>query len=165
MADEQLLRSILKQSGLENKDILGKTQEILRKLTMKLSLGALNKAEGCRYMIAIELACNLLGLPVDTKTFVLPKSTSQKVYQEGLITCKNILQLKNESDCIVKLAVQYGSDTVSQARGIFDAYKNSQLDKSDKSCRSSVDSNTAVCQAAAFFVAANIYNKVRLSFT
>jgi hypothetical protein len=165
MADEQLLRGILKHAGLENKDILVKTQEILRKLTMKLSLGALSKAEGCRYIIAIELACNLLGLPVDIKMFVLPKSTSQKIYQEGLITCKNILQMKNESDCIVKLAVQYGStDSVSQARGILDAYRISQLEKSERS-RSSIDSNTAVCQAAAFFIAANIHNKVRLPVT
>jgi hypothetical protein len=166
MADEQLIKGFLKHAGLEDdKNIYGKTQEMIRKLKLKVSLGTLKKAEGCRYIIAIELACNLLDLPIDKEKFVFPKSISRKVYQEGLIICKNILGLKNEIDCISKLAVQYGSESVPQARVILEKYKSNQLDTLDENRRSATDDNGAVCQAAAYYIASSIHNKVRFPVT
>lgn len=162
MADTRLIILAINNAGLEENCVLGKTEEILRKLLTKMPLGTLKKAEACRHIIAVEIACNALHLQVDRDKLITSSLISKKVYQDNLLTCKNMLGIKHESDCMSILAVRYGSHFTSRARGILNVYKEKSLDKLDKSRQSSNDSNSAVCQAAAFYIASHHYDNVSL---
>lgn len=150
--NEIYLKTTIQKAGLDVDGVLAKTQEILRKLKIKAPIGCLHRAELGRHVIAIEIACVVLSLPFDKVKLTAQAPITFKIYQESLIHCKNLLNLQLDSDTMFKLACQYGATYKLPAYKILEQYKLLYIDKLDKN-RFAVDVNSAVCQAAAFYIA------------
>jgi hypothetical protein len=159
MSEEKLLGMAITNCGLAIHSVIGKVQEILRMLRIRVPIGQLKKAEICRHLFAIEIACQLLNLPVEKSKLVSQAPASFKIYQEGLINCKRQLEVKNECDIMQMLAVKFGTTLKSAALNVLDRYEKLYIEKLDKNRRRYVSINLPECQAAAFYIVAT-KNKV-----
>jgi origin recognition complex subunit 6 len=155
MASDAIIPSVIRAAGIDEGRSLGKSREILRLLNMKMPVGCLKKAETCRHVLAIEIACRLLNIDFNKDRLLSQALVQPKVYQEALVSCKNILNLKWESASVVDvLAVQFGLQLKPLAFHVLDQYKTRYVDKLDKVRQQYIDISAPVYQAAAFFVAA-----------
>ena len=161
MSEERYLTDAIFKAGLTVHLVLGKAQEILRKLHIKLPVGNLKKAEICRSLIAIEVACSILNIQLDKAKLMAQVSISPKLYQEGLINCKQVLKVQRDSDVTQKLAVHFGFHLKSSVHDVLEKYKRDYIDKLHPNQRALVDIKSSVCQAAAFYVV-GIRNKVNI---
>ena len=161
MSEERFLLEAILKAGLTDNLIIGKTQEILRKLLLKLPVGSLKKAEICRGLIAIEIACSFLNTSLDKVKLMAQVSITPKIYQEGLIKCKQVLKVQRDSDVTQKLAVHFGVHLKCLVQDTLGQYKINYIDKLHPNQRALVDINSAVCQAAAFYVV-GVKSKVSL---
>ena len=159
MSEEKLLGMAVANAGLAINSVIGKAQEILRMLRIRVPIGQLKKAEICRHLFAIEIACQLLNLPVEKSKLVSQAPVSFKIYQEALINCKRQLEVKNEYDVMQMLAVKFGTTLKSAALNVLDRYEKLYIEKLDKNRRRLVSINLPECQAAAFYIVAT-KNKV-----
>jgi hypothetical protein len=163
MSEEKLIEMAITNCGLAIHSVVGKVQEILRMLRIRVPSGQLKKAEICRHLFAIEIACQLLNLSVEKSKLVSQAPVSFKIYQEGLINCKRQLEVKNEYDIMQMLAVKFGTTLKSAALNVLDRYEKLYIEKLDKNRRRLVSINLPECQAAAFYIVATknkVMNKV-----
>ena len=128
-------------------------------LRIRVPIGQLKKAEICRHLFAIEIACQLLNLPIEKSKLVSQAPISFKIYQEALINCKRQLEIKNDYDVMQMLAVKFGATLKSAAHDVLDRYQKLYIEKLDKNRRRLVNINLPECQAAAFYIVA-MKNKV-----
>lgn len=161
MSEERFLLDAISKTGLTDNLIIGKTQEMLRKLSTKLPVGSLKKAEICRGFIAIEMACCSLNVPLDKVKLMAQVPITPKIYQEGLIKCKQVLKVQRDAEVTQKLAVHFGVNLKCLVQDTLGQYKMNYIDKLHPNQRVLVDINSAVCQAAAFYVV-SVRSKVSL---
>jgi hypothetical protein len=163
--DDGIIRRALAAADLNPDLVLGKTRELFRLLQMKMPLGCLKKAEACRHIIAIELSCRVLRIPFDKSKLMSQAPVNQSIYQEALISCKNVLNMKwDAGSAIDVLSVQYGVQIQGQANSNLETYRKAYIDKLDKSRQAHIDLNSPPYQAAAFILAAKmkkVYNLTR----
>ena len=161
MSQDKRISDAIFKAGLSVHLVLGKTQELLRMLTIKLPVGRLKQAELCRHLIAIEIACLVLNLPLDKKKLIEQSDVNSKIYLEGLRQCKQVLKIQRESDVLQRLAVNFGIHLKPAATSLLEQYKKLYVDKLPMNQQALVDINSAVCNAAAFFIIGQ-KNKVSL---
>lgn len=159
MSEEKLIGTAITNSGLAIHSVMGKVQEILRMLRIRVPIGQLKRAEMCRHLFAIEIACQLLNLPLEKSKLLSQAPVSFKIYQEALINCKRQLEVKNEYDVMQMLAVKFDTTLKSAALSVLDRYEKLFIEKLDKNRRRLVSINLPECQAAAFYIVAT-KNKV-----
>lgn len=114
----------------------------------------------CRLLIAIEIACQVLGLSLDKPKLLAQASINAKSYQEALVNCKRALMIRSESETMHMLAVQYGSHLQNPANDVLELYKRHYIDKLDRNRQALVNITSSVCQAAAFYIV-GMKSKVR----
>lgn len=164
MSEGILVSDAIARSGLDTRLVLRKAQETLRMLKIKLPVGNLKKAEMCRHLIAIEIACQVLGLNLDKPKLLAQASINAKNYQEALVYCRQALMIRSDRDTMQKLAVQYGSHLQNAANDVLELYKRLYIDKLDRNRQALVNINSSVCQAAAFYIV-GMKSKVRLQLS
>ena len=154
MQDSQELRDVILNAGIDPLLIMDKTKEFLRLLQMKLPAGCLQKAEACRHIIAIELACRVENVPFEKSRLLRLSSVNTNEYKRSLNTCKTVLNLTWNAVAIFHvLAIQYGDDLKDIAQNILTEYKLSQSN-SGKFRTINLDVTSSLYQSAAFFLAA-----------
>ena len=80
---------------------------------------------------------------------------NSKVYQDTLLKCKNVLNLKWESSSVIDvLAVQFGLHLKAVASTVLEQYRVLYVDKLETIRQAHVDLTSPVYQAAAFYVGA-----------
>lgn len=176
MLDERLIRDAISKCGLSQSvpQVIEKTKEMLRIMNIKMPTGYLKKAEICRHLYAIEHACQALGLSFDKTKLQEQAPVTKKIYLEGLMSCSqidttaarqnlhvNLPGNKGQLLVLSRLAIHYGHDLQTAARHILMQYKKIYIDKLPENQQSLVNINSAVCQAAAFYVAGT---KTKVSF-
>lgn len=141
-------------AGIDPLLIMDKTKEFLRLLQMKLPAGCLQKAEACRHIIAIELACRVENVPFEKSRLLRLSSVNANEYKRSLNTCKTVLNLTWNAVAIFHvLAIQYGDDLRAEAQNILSEYKLTQSN-SGKFRTINLDVTSSLYQSAAFFLAA-----------
>ena len=154
MEKDSTLCLVFTAVGIRDMSVLAKTKEVLRLLNMRMPCGALKKAEVCRHIIAIEIACRLLNVSFDKNKLVLQSTLKMKSYQEALISCKNVLKVKWQTANIMDvLSVQFGVQHKTAAYSLLDKYQTEYVDKLNTNRQSFVDISSPVYQAAAYYIA------------
>ena len=155
MADEIAMRMAIDNALIDSSLVMGKAREILRLLNMRMPSGCLKKAEACRHIIAIEIACRMTNISFDKNKLVAQAPVNSKVYQDTLLKCKNVLNLKWEASSVIDvLAVQFGLQLKTVATTVLEQYRVLYVDKLEKIRQAHVDLTSPVYQAAAFYVGA-----------
>jgi hypothetical protein len=153
--DDRTILNALERAGLDSSVLLGKTKELLRLLQMKMPIGCLKKAEACRHIIAIEIACRMLKVPFEKIKLTQQAFVHLPVYQEALISCKNVLKLQFDAASVIDvLSVQYGSQLRVQATKFLEDFKLHYVESLDISRQAHIDLTAPAYQAAAFILAA-----------
>ena len=159
MSQDRFVEDSVLKAGLSVHLVIGKVQEILRLLKMKIPVGYLKSAEMCRHLVAIKIACAVLDISVDEAKLMAQSPISSKHFQEALIHCKRVLKIRSDADTMQKLTVQFGSHVQTAANEILEIYNTFYIERLDKNRQSLVNTRSPECQAAAFYIAA-IKNKV-----
>ena len=159
MSQDKFVEDSVLKAGLAVNLVVGKAQEILRLLKIKIPIGYLKNAEMCRHLIAIKIACAALNIAVDEARLMAQSPISSKNFQEALINCKRVLKIRSDADTMQKLAVQFGSHIQTAAHEILGIYNKFYIERLDKNRKSLVNTSSSECQAAAFYIA-GVKNKV-----
>ena len=159
MSQDRYIEDSILKAGLNVKSVIGKVQEILRMLKIKIPIGYLKNAEMCRHLIAIKIACAVLNISVDEAKVMAQSPISSRNFQEALINCKRVLKIRSDADTMQKLAVQFGSHIQTAAQEILESYNTFYIARLDKNRQSLVNTRSSECQAAAFYIA-GMKNKV-----
>ena len=152
-----MVTDLVTQAAQDVKDVdvvVSRANTLLRQMEYKVPR-VLNKAEGCRVVLAVELAFRSEGRPFD-KALLCQRagSLSQKEYQHAINLSAKLLQLSlNRVPAIEILSVQIDATLRAPALAVLDDYNRLYVSKLDSARRSHVDLSSAVYQAAAFVVA------------
>ena len=159
MSDKRLFADAISKIGLSDPQVIQKAKEMLRIMKNTIPPGHLETAENFRHLYAIELACKALSLSFDKTKLHEQVTIEHQLYHVGLLWCNHLTRFNQLSAperkmrVIWRLAVWNKVNLPSAALDILSHYKKIYIDKLPKSQQSHLKINSAVCQAAAFFVA------------
>ena len=131
-----------------------KSKELSRIILMKVPIGSLKAAESARSMIATELACRILNVPFNKMKLSQSTPTNDKDYHQGLVTCKNVLNLNWDMSITERLSVQFGSSLKSSGAKILNDYRVNYIQNLDKHLQANINLDSAVYHAAAIYYSA-----------
>jgi origin recognition complex subunit 6 len=140
--------------------LVDKTKELLRLLQNKCPSGSLGKGEGCRNILAIDIACRITNTPIDQSILLNLSRVSSSEYQKLLNTCKTVLNVSWATTSVVDiLALQYSREVAEDVTSLLKEYNDKYVMKLHKNVRAYIKLDQPLYQAAAFFVLATS-NKV-----
>ena len=150
------MRKLLESASIDaSQEVLGKAREMLRKINMRMPLGSMKKAEACRTFIAVELACRLSKVSFDKAKLLAQAPVHQKVYQDAVTACINVLHLELETKSVIDtLGVRFGIQLTAVAHGVLEQYRTLYVETLDPHQKAHVDLALPVYQTAAFYVGA-----------
>lgn len=131
-----------------------KSKELSRIILMKVPIGSLKAAESARSMIATELACRILNVPFNKTKLSQNTPTNEKDYHQGLVICKNVLNLNWDLSISERLHVQFGSSLKDSGAKLLNEYKLKYVQNIDKHLQANINLDSAVYHAAAIYYSA-----------
>lgn len=135
-------------------NLLDKTKEMLRKLSFKLPPGTLGKAESCRLIVAIEIACGVTNVPTQRTELVKMCSLNESEYSKLLMTCKTALGVSWSTASIEQvLSLKYSPEVVGKIQPILAKYEQLLVKKLPEQSRCYVNLDSNLYKCAAFCVA------------
>ena len=159
MSSEQLVSGIVSASALNATDcavVVSRTNTLLRQMHNKIPIKVLGKAESCRHLVAIELAFRVENRPFNKPHFSqLLGSVSPKDFQHAVNLSCTFLQITlAKVSALDVLSVQIDASLRPAAVALLEDYNRRYVSQLDAARSASIDLNSPVYQAAAFYVAA-----------
>mmetsp|Transcript_9437 Transcript_9437/g.28399 ORF Transcript_9437/g.28399 Transcript_9437/m.28399 type:complete len:286 (-) Transcript_9437:1868-2725(-) len=139
---------------VEHPKVVLKAEELVRLSTTRCPPGTLRQGELCRQAVCFELACNMLGTPVNHGAIVLHSGVKEPVYNKSLALMQKLLGIKNRVSA-KDLCVQFGCVRLEQTtQQVLSQYKERYLRGLSPADRMAADFSRPTFVAAAFFLAA-----------
>ena len=142
-------------SGLRlDKNVVARAQDYLRTLLTKLPIGTLRKAESCRHVLVIDLACFTLQETISRAEFLRHSGLKEKEYKNALNICKKALDLVDKVDFEV-LSIKFNTpQLIKPSHELLNTFRINYVDHLHISRRANIKLSSAGYQAAVFYLAA-----------
>jgi hypothetical protein len=154
---DDIVANLIRSTKVSFSNVLvDKVKETLRRLQSKLPVGCLGKGEKCRSVLALEIACRLVGTPYERKKLLTHSSIGESDYQKAMTTCKAALNINwNFVNVEEVLSLQYNPDVVASIRPILEKYQSMYVNKLSADVRNYVKLESPLYVCAAFCLAAS----------
>jgi hypothetical protein len=146
-----------KDLGVISSILQDDASDILRLMNLKLQFGSLRKAEHCRHILAIDLACQRANKPIRKELLLLHSRLNGNDYNQALMVCKNSLNMNFQEGILQMLSLQYDCIKLSSdATEVLRGYKENYVDALDPSKKLHINLDAAEYQAAAFLLVSKL---------
>ena len=137
------------------RNIVEKAKDLLRHLSLKLENGTLKKAERCRHVIALDIACFVMQESRPKEDFLKHAGIGKQDYSHAIMLCKTCLNLIKKEGILEVLGLQFNAPSlVNVANAILNQYRLNYVDKLHISQQMNINLSSLEHQTAAFFLAA-----------
>ncbi|PSC69652.1 Origin recognition complex subunit 6 [Micractinium conductrix] len=147
---------VVRQLGLQRSaEVTAKAAEFCRLTSIKFGNGGLGQYELCKGAACVELACQALGVQVDSSQVARYSAVSEKVYRAGKAVLQKALGVAGGGRSARELCVQFGCARHEQAvKEALAAFKERFVRSLPPAAQARVDFGRTVFLAAAFYLVA-----------